>query len=338
MSEIFLYASRAVMPLLLMILLGYLLRLGNFWDDSFFRQLNRFCFRVFLPVQLFLNVYSVGSLSELNWVLLVYIIGGILFSMALGILVAHLTAKRRAQRAVIAQATFRSNQVILGVPLASALGGASAMAFASLVTSVCVPVFNVLAVLVLTMYASGSPGAAGWKTRLMNIAKNPLILGACTGLVVVAIRGLLPTGADGTPVFTLQSSLPSLFSVLQQFSKVATPIMLVVLGTQIRFDAVWGLLKNLTVAACMRLIVVHHSGACRRSARAAGSDDGGDAVARGDFLFAGGRDERRDGAGDRRRRAARGADRRVELGALDVDDFRVYGGSAHARAAVREYG
>lgn len=109
MSEIFLYASRAVMPLLLMILLGYLLRLGNFWDDSFFRQLNRFCFRVFLPVQLFLNVYSVGSLSELNWVLLVYIIGGILFSMALGILVAHLTAKRRAQRAVIAQATFRSN-------------------------------------------------------------------------------------------------------------------------------------------------------------------------------------------------------------------------------------
>ena len=80
MSEIFLYASRAVMPLLLMILLGYLLRLGNFWDDSFFRQLNRFCFRVFLPVQLFLNVYSVGSLSELNWVLLVYIIGGILWA------------------------------------------------------------------------------------------------------------------------------------------------------------------------------------------------------------------------------------------------------------------
>ena len=37
MSEIFLYASRAVMHLLLMILLGYLLRLGNFWDDSFFR-------------------------------------------------------------------------------------------------------------------------------------------------------------------------------------------------------------------------------------------------------------------------------------------------------------
>ena len=31
--------------------------------------------------------------------------------------------------------------------------------------------------------------------------------------------------------------------------------MLVVLGTQIRFDAVRGLLKNLTVAVCMRLIV-----------------------------------------------------------------------------------
>ena len=74
MSEIFLYASRAVMPLLLMILLGYLLRLGNFWDDSFFRQLNRFCFRVFLPVQLFLNVYAIEDLSVLNWRLLGFIV------------------------------------------------------------------------------------------------------------------------------------------------------------------------------------------------------------------------------------------------------------------------
>ena len=248
MSEIFLYASRAVMPLLLMILLGYLLRLGNFWDDSFFRQLNRFCFRVFLPVQLFLNVYSVGSLSELNWVLLVYIIGGILFSMALGILVAHLTAKRRAQRAVIAQATFRSNQVILGVPLASALGGASAMAFASLVTSVCVPVFNVLAVLVLTAYSSEKH--LSWRDELRRIFQNPLILGALAGFAAVLLRQMAPS------VFDLPQTLPSVYKVCGDLSRAASPLVLVILGARLRFDAVQGLWKKITAAVAMRLLVV----------------------------------------------------------------------------------
>ena len=255
MKEIFLYACRAIMPLLLMIALGYLLKSSKKWEDAFFRRLNSFCFRVFLPVQLFLNVYSIGDLSDLNWCLLGFIVCGIIFTLGLGVLAAHFTTKERGERAVIAQAAFRANQVILGVPLASALGGAAAEGFAALVTSVCVPVFNILAVLVLTMYSGRQSGAAAWRERLLRIAKNPLILGACTGLAALIIRGWIPTGADGTPVFSLRYSLPSLYSVLSQFSKVATPIMLVILGTQIRFDRVKGLWKNLSVAVIMRLLV-----------------------------------------------------------------------------------
>ena len=134
MLDIFLYAGRAIMPLLLMMALGCGLRRVGRWSDDFYRQLNGFCFHVLLPVQLFLNVYAIEDLSVLNWRLLGFIVACIVGAAGLGVAAAPLFARDRGQRAVIAQATFRANQVIMGIPLASALGGEEALIFASLVT------------------------------------------------------------------------------------------------------------------------------------------------------------------------------------------------------------
>ena len=43
MLDIFLYAGRAIMPLLLMMALGCGLRRAGRWSDDFYRQLNGFC-------------------------------------------------------------------------------------------------------------------------------------------------------------------------------------------------------------------------------------------------------------------------------------------------------
>lgn len=186
MLDIFLYAGRAIMPLLLMMALGCGLRRAGRWSDDFYRQLNGFCFHVLLPVQLFLNVYAIEDLSVLNWRLLGFIVVCILGAAGLGVAVAPLFARDRGQRAVIAQATFRANQVIMGIPLASALGGEEALIFASLVTSVCVPVFNVLAVVVLTAYSEEKN--LSWRDEVRRIFQNPLILGA--RLRFDAVQGL----------------------------------------------------------------------------------------------------------------------------------------------------
>ena len=191
MLEILLYAGRAIMPLLLTMALGCWLRRSAHWSDDFYRQLNSFCFHVLLPVQLFLNVYAIEDLSVLNWRLLGFIVLCIVGAAGLGVAVAPLFARERAQRVVIAQATFRANQVIMGIPLASALGGQDALIFASLVTSVCVPVFNMLAVLMLTAYSTDGKSIS-WREEVRQIFRNPLILGALAGLVPVLVRQLLP--------------------------------------------------------------------------------------------------------------------------------------------------
>lgn len=254
MLEVFLYAGRAIMPLLLLMALGCGLRRFAHWDDGFYRQLNSFCFHVLLPVQLFLNVYAIEDLSVLNWRLLGFIVVCILGAAGLGVAAAPLFAKERDQQAVIAQATFRANQVIMGIPLASALGGEDALIFASLVTSVCVPVFNVLAVLLLTAYSTEGK-TVSWREEVRRVFQNPLILGALAGIVTVLVRRLLPQ-TDGQPVFSLRSSLPSLYKVCSDLSKVASPLVLVILGARLRFNAVQGLWKKILAAVSLRLVVV----------------------------------------------------------------------------------
>lgn len=253
MKETFLYALRAILPILLLMLLGYVVRWLSGWERSFFRRINQLCFRLFLPLQLFCSVYAIDSVGDINWRMIAFLLCGVGLSLGLGMLAAALFIPRREQKGVIIQAAFRSNQAILGLPLAAALGGSAALAFASVATSVCIPVFNLLAVVLLTHY-SQRPGADTPARLVRRVAANPLILGVAAGFIVVLIRGLLPT-VDGTPVFTIQNQLPSLYQALTELGQVASPLMLFVLGTQLDFSSLKSLWPQVALGTVLRLAV-----------------------------------------------------------------------------------
>ena len=253
MKETFIYTIRAILPVLLLILLGAGLRRIGPWPPDFYKQLNQLCFRLFLPVQLFCNVYAIDDLSAVNWRMIAYLFGGILTCAVIGVLAARLFVPDPQQKGVIVQTAFRSNQAILGLPLASALGGEAAMGFAAVATSVSVPLFNVLAVVVLVLYSSGpshrpTPGAL-----LRKVLRNPLIIGTMLGLLAVIVRQFLPV-VDGQPVFMIRNQLPSLFSALTRMSNVASPVMLIVLGTRLDLNASGSLLPQLSLGIVLRLL------------------------------------------------------------------------------------
>lgn len=255
MKDTFFYTVNAILPILLLILLGCFLRRVGPWPQDFYRQLNQLSFRVFLPVQLFCNVYAIDDLSAMNWRVIAYIFFGILVCALVGAAAAKLLVKDRAQKGVIVQAAFRSNQSIVGLPLAEALGGEGAMGFAALTTSVSVPVFNVLAVTVLVLFSSKQGEKPTPRSVLRQILHNPLIIGCLSAIVVVAIRQFLPVGMDGAPVFTVENQLPFLFDALTRLSHVASPVMLVVLGTRLDIKAAGDLLPQLSLGVLLRLVV-----------------------------------------------------------------------------------
>ena len=94
---------------------------------------------------LFINVYSIESFSSISWDIVIYGVVMLVVIFILGLGAAVITTKVPQRRGVILQCTFRGNIAIIGLPLASALGGEKAMAVSAIVSSFTVPVNNILA-------------------------------------------------------------------------------------------------------------------------------------------------------------------------------------------------
>jgi len=245
--DTFPYALNAVGPILLTIALGAVVRRLGSWDPAFYKRLNSLCFHLFLPANLFYHIYNIGDLSQMNWAVMGVLVAGILVSLLLGWIVVQLLIPERREKGVMIQAAFRSNHAILGLPLAEALGGAAAMGFASISTAVCVPVFNVLAVFVLSAYADHHrPDPVDLVKR---VSRNPLILASVLGIVCVAVRNLL-----GLSEPLLQRVLP-VQTVIKNLSGIASPLMLFVLGAGLDFRATGRLIPKPALGGVLRLVV-----------------------------------------------------------------------------------
>ena len=250
MKDTFFYALRAILPILLMIAAGYAVKCIGPWNQKFFKSLNKLCFHLFLPMNLFCNIYEIEDLSQTNWKLAGVLFLGTIVCMFVGILAVHLFALKREQKGVVIQAAFRSNQAVLGLPLAGALGGQEAMAFASIACAVCVPLFSILAVVVLTICSGDGKKSLSPVAMVKKILQNPLIIASGTAIVLVALRE-----AGAAPAYFLKDTMPSLYKVLTDFGKVASPVMLFVLGTGLDFKATRHLVPQLSLGIALRLIV-----------------------------------------------------------------------------------
>lgn len=249
MKETFLYALRAILPILMTIAAGYVARRIGPWDQKFYKSLNKLSFHLFLPLNLFCNIYGIEDLSQTNWGLAGFLFAGIFASMFLGIILTRFLIREQAQKGPMVQASFRSNQAVLGLPLANALGGQAAMGFASIASAICVPMFNVLAVIVLTVYG-GDTKTIHPRKLAGKILKNPLIMASVIAMLIVGLRQV-----GAVPAYFLRDSLPSVYKVLSDFGKVASPLMLFVLGAGLDFKATGHLLPQISLGVLTRLVL-----------------------------------------------------------------------------------
>ena len=68
----FVFAINAVMPIVLLVALGYYAKNIKLMNEQFCAVGNRFCFRVLLPILLFMNIYKTNGIEDIQWDLAVY--------------------------------------------------------------------------------------------------------------------------------------------------------------------------------------------------------------------------------------------------------------------------
>ncbi len=254
MLSVFLYAFNAVVPILLLVLVGYFFRVKEVFPEDFFKLLNTLSFRCGLPLLLFMNIYQLDSVREIDLALS----GCILLSCAvmtlLGFALAHLATRDPRRRGVLVQAAFRSNFSIIGLPLSEGLAGAAGIAVAASMQAPTVFYFNFVAVLVLCIYTEGESSSHIRKV-LQGLIHNPLLWGIAAGLAVLVVRELMPLTAAGELPFSISRDLPWLYTTMKYLSQIATPVSLIAMGGQFKFSDVPGIRKELITGVAARLLL-----------------------------------------------------------------------------------
>ena len=253
MLDAFVFAANAVLPIVILIVLGFLLKKSGLLTKGFLDVGNKLTFRVLLPVMLFCNVYEIESLNEINVPFIIYGITAVIVIFLAAIAVCCAFTKDSAKRGSLIQAVFRSNYAIIGIPLATSLFGDAGAAAAGVMSAFCVPTFNILGVVALTMF-NGNSEKQGFNVKkiLLGIVKNPLIIGTVAGIAVLGIRELFVMWDIG---FRL-SDVTVLYKSLENVKSICTPFALIVLGGKFEFSAVSKLWREIVFGTAVRTVAV----------------------------------------------------------------------------------
>ena len=275
------YSFNAVMPIILLILLGVFARRKGFLEPPMLRKVNKFNFRFNFFAMMFMNLYEVESIRQMPVRMGVFMIASHCLLVLLGIILSGFLTGERFRRGVLVQALFRSNYAIIGIPVTVALVGDIGGQIASFLQLPVVLFYNMVSVLLLSYYSDyeaqyrlygEGPLAESNQSReeqkkamaeksgvdfgkiMKGLVTNPLIQGLLTGMVVLLIREVIPRGVDGELVFSMRNDLPWLYSSLQSLARMATPLALIVLGGQLEMKEIKGYRKELIAGVLMRLV------------------------------------------------------------------------------------
>lgn len=252
LADILIFAVNSVLPVILLVALGYILKRTGFFTGEFLRVANKTVFRILLPVLLFVNLAELDSFSQLKWDAVLYALAAIVVLFCIGLFFARITPDRY-QKGVLLQGVVRSNFALVGVPLAQLMAGDKGVQSAALLSAFTIPVFNVLSVVALSVYVQdGGDRRARMTKTLRGILRNPLIIGVLAGILCVLLKPLARQLPSGVAAFLGKFTFAG--TVLGYLAKASTPVALLVLGGQFEKSSIKGLKKQITLGVMGRLV------------------------------------------------------------------------------------
>lgn len=231
-------AVNCVIPVFICLAVGYIAKMRRVIPEGTYPYINRFSFTVLLSVQMFHNVYSSEFNRAFSPRLIAYLLGATLFIYITAGLIFRHAVKDPRTRGAYWQDAYRTNVAIVGIALMEVLSDANGVALMTIAVSILVPLYNVLAVIALEL-CSGRKVSIG--TALRNVLKNPLIIGAVSGILVRFIGLRLPSAVE---------------SAVASLGKAGMTMALLTLGASFDFSEVGKNLRRLLFGNIMRLIIV----------------------------------------------------------------------------------
>ncbi len=238
MASNFIVAVSAVIPLFFLMLIGVVVKRYRLLTEEELNHMNRMVFRVFFFCMMFYNIYTMDIEASFQPGLMLFGSAGVLAVFALATVLVCAFEKENRRRGAMIQAIYRSNYVIMGIPLVANLFGEAALAVPSMMIAVTIPIYNILAVFVLETFRGGRFDFLG---ILLGVLKNPMIVGAILGALFLLVGVAVPE---------------PFLKPIRQVAAATTPVALIILGASFKGGSFHAHGKQLVACVLGRLILV----------------------------------------------------------------------------------
>ncbi len=240
--ESLIYSLEATMPVFLVMIAGYFLKQIGMLNDEFVKVANKLNFTVTLPVMLFIDLIETNLDESFDLKYVGFIAVVTIVMIAATWIFAKLFVKDKNITGEFVQAAYRSSVAVLGVAFVMNMYGNAGLIPMIIIGSV--PIYNIMAVVVLTFEAPGdnkASSSAHIKKSLVNILKNPIIIGIAAGVSGALLKVDFPNIADKT---------------LSSIAGLTSPLALLCIGASFEGGKALAKIKPTAVAALIKLVIL----------------------------------------------------------------------------------
>ena len=233
------YSINATLPIFLLIILGKVLKTTKIINDEFTKTADRYVFRIALPALLFsdLTENNVGSAFDGKYVLFCFSVT--IFSIAVLWGLTEKFMKNEEQKGAFIQGSYRSSAAILGLAFINNMYDSVGMA--PLMIIGCVPLYNIFAVIILTLKGDNGGKKQNMKETFINVMKNPILLS-----ILIAL-----------PFALLNLHFPSFVNkAIGSVANTATPLALISIGASFEGKKALKKMKPTLLASFIKLILL----------------------------------------------------------------------------------
>ena len=207
MIDNIIFTGNVVAPVFLLIALGYFVKRINVINENFVEITSKFVYSVSLPALVFINITEIDLSEAIDFNQIIYIYAATLFNFFIVWALSIPFIKDGKNLSVFVQGAFRSNFAIVGFAIVSKLFGSYALGKASLVLAFVLPLYNILAVIILTVPLR-KERKLNLKNTVYEIMLNPLIVAVIVGLIFSYFKIIIPSVVNSTVGFLSELALP----------------------------------------------------------------------------------------------------------------------------------
>lgn len=256
--ENLIFSLNATLPIFLLMVLGYIFNKIGLIDEKAALWMNKFVFKAALPALLFGDLAEQDFAGTWDFKFVAFCFVVTFLSIFLIWIISKLFIHTLQRRGEFLQGAYRSSAALLGIAFIHNIYGESSSGMAPLMILGSVPLYNIFAVIILTLTApknedlipknpdDQSDIANREKKKLIRktifgILTNPIILGIVIGLLWSVIKLPIPKIMNTT---------------IKNIGGLATPLGLMSMGATFDYEKALKNLKPALVASFIKLFLL----------------------------------------------------------------------------------